>query len=519
MGQCPACHEWNTFVEEPAAASKASGKGTGKPTAGVVQWESLGLAGRSGSASGKQKDGGGDGTPPGWQGRPHGRGKALPLKDITVSDTERLSTGIAELDRVLGGGLVQGSLILVGGDPGIGKSTLLLQVCRNLTAGMEAQAASGEPSPHFAAGQQGTEGGNSIHQEPVRVLYVSGEESQQQIKLRANRMGAFGDSLLLLCETNLTDVQEAIVRLAPQVVIIDSIQTMYNETVTSAPGSVSQVRETTGVLLQLAKGLGVTIFIVGHVTKEGAVAGPRVLEHMVDTVLYFEGDRHASYRILHGVKNRFGSTDEIGVFEMKEDGLREVPNPSEFMLEGRPEGASGSVVACSMEGTRPILIEVQALTARSNLAYPRRTTDGADNNRVNLLLAVLERRLGLRLSDMDVYVNIAGGVRLREPAVDLGIVIAVISSFKDIVIDEKTLVFGEVGLSGEIRSVSQAPLRVKEAQKLGFTTVILPQACVKSVGKAKGVSLVGVRNVRDLIGALQPKALQQRRGDEYVIND
>ena len=351
------------------------------------------------------------------------------------------------------------------------------------------------------------------------MLYVSGEESQQQIKLRANRMGAFGDSLLLLCETNLADVQEAIVRLAPQVVIIDSIQTMYNETVTSAPGSVSQVRETTGVLLQLAKGLGVTIFIVGHVTKEGAVAGPRVLEHMVDTVLYFEGDRHASYRILHGVKNRFGSTDEIGVFEMKEDGLREVPNPSEFMLEGRPEGASGSVVACSMEGTRPILIEVQALTARSNLAYPRRTTDGADNNRVNLLLAVLERRLGLRLSDMDVYVNIAGGVRLREPAVDLGIVIAVISSFKDIVIDEKTLVFGEVGLSGEIRSVSQAPLRVKEAQKLGFTTVILPQACVKSVGKAKGVSLVGVRNVRDLIGALQPKALQQRRGDEYVIND
>ena len=519
MGQCPACHEWNTFVEEPTAASKASGKGTGKPTAGVVQWEKLGLAGKSGLASGKQKADGGDGTLTGWQGGQHGRGKALPLKDITVSDADRLSTGIAELDRVLGGGLVQGSLVLVGGDPGIGKSTLLLQVCRNLTAGMEAQAASGEPSPHFAAGQQGTEGGNSIRQEPVRVLYVSGEESQQQIKLRANRMGVFGDSLLLLCETNLADVQEAIVRLAPQVVIIDSIQTMYNETVTSAPGSVSQVRETTGVLLQLAKGLGVTIFIVGHVTKEGAVAGPRVLEHMVDTVLYFEGDRHASYRILHGVKNRFGSTDEIGVFEMKEDGLREVPNPSEFMLEGRPEGASGSVVACSMEGTRPILIEVQALTARSNLAYPRRTTDGADNNRVNLLLAVLERRLGLRLSDMDVYVNIAGGVRLREPAVDLGIVIAVISSFKDIVIDEKTLVFGEVGLSGEIRSVSQAPLRVKEAQKLGFTTVILPQACVKSVGKAKGVSLVGVRNVRDLIGALQPKALQQRRGDEYVIND
>ena len=390
-----------------------------------------------------------------------------------------MSTGIAEMDRVLGGGLVQGSLVLVGGDPGIGKSTLLLQVCRNLTAPTDASKT-----------------------EAVRVLYVSGEESQQQIKMRANRMGAFGDSLLILCETNLTDVQEAIVRTRPTVVVIDSIQTMYNENVSSAPGSVSQVRETTGLLLQLAKGLGVTIFIVGHVTKEGAVAGPRVLEHMVDTVLYFEGDRHASYRILHGVKNRFGSTDEIGVFEMKQDGLREVPNPSEFMLDGRPTGSSGSVVACSVEGTRPILIEVQALTARSNLAYPRRTTEGADNNRVNLLLAILERRLGLRLSDMDVYVNIAGGVRLREPAVDLGIVVAVISSFKDIVIDEKTLVFGEVGLSGEIRSVPQAPLRVKEAQKLGFSRVILPQASIRSVQKAEGVQLVGVRNVRELINVL-----------------
>ena len=294
-------------------------------------------------------------------------------------------------------------------------------------------------------------------------------------------------------------MQEAILSLKPEVVIIDSIQTMYSESVSSAPGSVSQVRETTGVLLQLAKGLGVTIFIVGHVTKEGAVAGPRVLEHMVDTVLYFEGDRHASYRILHGVKNRFGSTDEIGVFEMKQDGLREVANPSEFMLDGRPEGTSGSVVACSLEGTRPILIEIQALTATSNLAYPRRTADGADLNRVNLLLAVLERRLGMRLSQMDVYVNIAGGVRLREPAVDLGIILAIISSFKDIVIDEKTLVFGEVGLSGEVRSVSQAPLRVREAQKLGFERVILPRACLKAVSDIKGVQLVGVSNVRELM--------------------
>ncbi len=468
MGQCPACHEWNTFAEESVTAAKAAGKGSGKPTAGVVQWDSLQMEAEGLAAHGQMAG----------KGKRKGQ-RALPLKEISISDTGRMSTGIAEMDRVLGGGLVQGSLVLVGGDPGIGKSTLLLQVCRNLTA---------------PAGASKTEA--------VRVLYVSGEESQQQIKMRANRMGAFGDSLLILCETNLTDVQEAIVRTRPTVVVIDSIQTMYNENVSSAPGSVSQVRETTGLLLQLAKGLGVTIFIVGHVTKEGAVAGPRVLEHMVDTVLYFEGDRHASYRILHGVKNRFGSTDEIGVFEMKQDGLREVPNPSEFMLDGRPTGSSGSVVACSVEGTRPILIEVQALTARSNLAYPRRTTEGADNNRVNLLLAILERRLGLRLSDMDVYVNIAGGVRLREPAVDLGIVVAVISSFKDIVIDEKTLVFGEVGLSGEIRSVPQAPLRVKEAQKLGFSRVILPQASIRSVQKAEGVQLVGVRNVRELINVL-----------------
>ncbi len=468
MGQCPACHEWNTFAEESVTAAKAAGKGSGKPTAGVVQWDSLQMEAEGLAAHGQTAG----------KGKRKGQ-RALPLKEISISDTGRMSTGIAEMDRVLGGGLVQGSLVLVGGDPGIGKSTLLLQVCRNLTAPADASKT-----------------------EAVRVLYVSGEESQQQIKMRANRMGAFGDSLLILCETNLTDVQEAIVRTRPTVVVIDSIQTMYNENVSSAPGSVSQVRETTGLLLQLAKGLGVTIFIVGHVTKEGAVAGPRVLEHMVDTVLYFEGDRHASYRILHGVKNRFGSTDEIGVFEMKQDGLREVPNPSEFMLDGRPTGSSGSVVACSVEGTRPILIEVQALTARSNLAYPRRTTEGADNNRVNLLLAILERRLGLRLSDMDVYVNIAGGVRLREPAVDLGIVVAVISSFKDIVIDEKTLVFGEVGLSGEIRSVPQAPLRVKEAQKLGFSRVILPQASIRSVQKAEGVQLVGVRNVRELINVL-----------------
>ena len=488
MGQCPACREWNTFVEEPTAVSSSAKNGS-KPTAGVVRWGSLGLDAKDGSAG------------PGKAGKGRNK-KALPLKDIDVSDADRMSTGIAEMDRVLGGGIVQGSLILVGGDPGIGKSTLLLQVCRNLT---NREPAKQKPAEQKAAAQKPAEElqqGADRKQGGIKVLYVSGEESQQQIKLRANRMGAFGDSLLLLCETNLGEVQEAIVSLQPQVVIIDSIQTMYSEAVSSAPGSVSQVRETTGVLLQLAKGLGVTIFIVGHVTKEGAVAGPRVLEHMVDTVLYFEGDRHASYRILHGVKNRFGSTEAIGVFEMKQDGLREVPNPSEFMLDGKPEGTSGSVVACSLEGTRPILIEIQALTASSNLAYPRRTADGADLNRVNLLLAVLERRLGMRLSQMDVYVNIAGGVRLREPAVDLGIIIAVISSFKDIVIDDKTLVFGEVGLSGEIRSVSQAPLRVREAVKLGFEKVILPKACMKAAGDIKGVQLIGVSNVRELISIL-----------------
>ena len=493
MGQCPACREWNTFVEEPAAAS-SSGKSASKPTAGVVQWGSLGVSKKNPSSEGNEGQAG--------RGSRGSRGRALALKDISVSDAQRMSTGIAEMDRVLGGGIVPGSLILVGGDPGIGKSTLLLQVCRNLTNRKRASQKLSEQNTEEKKPAEEQQEGSDGNEDGIKVLYVSGEESQQQIKLRANRMGAFGDSLLLLCETNLGDVQEAIVSLQPQVVIIDSIQTMYSESVSSAPGSVSQVRETTGVLLQLAKGLGVTIFIVGHVTKEGAVAGPRVLEHMVDTVLYFEGDRHASYRILHGVKNRFGSTDEIGVFEMKQDGLREVPNPSEFMLDGKPEGTSGSVVACSLEGTRPILIEIQALTAHSNLAYPRRTADGADLNRVNLLLAVLERRLGMHLSQMDVYVNIAGGVRLREPAVDLGIILAVISSYKDIVIDDKTLVFGEVGLSGEIRSVSQAPLRVREAQKLGFEKVILPKACMKAAGEVTGVQLIGVSNVRELIGLL-----------------
>lgn len=427
LGQCPACKEWNTFVEEKVIASSAS--------ANV---------------------------------RTEREVKIVALSEVSADDHTRIETGMAELDRVLGGGIVPGSLVLVGGDPGIGKSTILLQVCQRL-----AQERS--------------------------VLYISGEESLSQIKLRANRMGEFKENLKLLCETNLGTIRNVIENRRPELVVIDSIQTMYSEEVSSAPGSVSQVRESTNVFMQLAKGLGITIFIVGHVTKEGTVAGPRVLEHMVDTVLYFEGDRHASYRILRAVKNRFGSTNEIGVFEMRESGLAEVENPSEYMLNGRPKEASGSVVACSMEGTRPILLEIQALVCHSTLAVPRRTAAGMDYNRVNLLLAVLEKRLNLRLSNSDVYVNIAGGIRISEPAVDLGVVLAVISSYKDRAIDEKVLAFGEVGLSGEVRAVSQAGQRVQEAKKLGFTTIILPQVCREQIKEVEGVRLCGVRTVADAV--------------------
>ncbi len=433
MGQCPGCKEWNTFVEEVVE----------KKTAGKLK----------SVAGGNQEL------------------KSYKLSEIDMQEKERMKTRFPELDRVLGGGVVQGSMILVGGDPGIGKSTLLLQVCRNLS-------------------------------DTMSVLYVSGEESLQQIKMRAERIGTFSDNLQLLCETNLVRVEQVIERQKPGVVIIDSIQTMYNEEVSSAPGSVSQVRESTGRLMQIAKGMGITVFIVGHVTKEGVVAGPRVLEHMVDTVLYFEGDRHASYRILRGVKNRFGSTNEIGVFEMCEEGLREVENPSEFMLNGKPEGASGSVVACSMEGTRPVLLEVQALVCHSSFGIPRRTAAGTDLNRVNLLMAVLEKRAGLSLSNCDAYVNIAGGIRMSEPAIDLGIVMALASSFKDKAIDENTICFGEVGLSGEVRAVNMAQQRVAEARKLGFETCILPKVCVSGLTDTKGIKIIGVENIQEAINRM-----------------
>jgi len=315
-------------------------------------------------------------------------------------------------------------------------------------------------------------------------------------------MGEFCENLKLLCETNLDTVRGVIENKRPDLVIIDSIQTMYSEEVSSAPGSVSQVRESTNVFLQLAKGLGITIFIVGHVTKEGTVAGPRVLEHMVDTVLYFEGDRHASYRILRGVKNRFGSTNEIGVFEMRASGLVEVENPSEYMLSGKPENASGSVVACSMEGTRPLLIEIQALVCETNFGMPRRTATGTDYNRVNLLMAVLEKRIGLHMSNCDAYVNIAGGIRMNEPAIDLGIVLAIVSSYKNRPLDEKMIVFGEVGLSGEVRAVSMPKQRVLEAKKLGFEACVLPQVSLAQVDDVKGIKLIGVKNVGDAMGLI-----------------
>ena len=331
------------------------------------------------------------------------------------------------------------------------------------------------------------------------MLYISGEESLKQIKMRAERIGSFNDNLLLLCETNLSLIEDTIRSRKPQIVIIDSIQTMYSEDVSAAPGSVSQVRESTALFLQLAKGLGVSIFIVGHVTKEGTVAGPRVLEHMVDTVLYFEGDRYASYRILRSVKNRFGSTNEIGVFEMREEGLTEVRNPSEYMLSGRPKDACGCVVACTVEGTRPLMVEMQALVCHSNFGIPRRQATGVDFNRVNLLMAVLEKRLGLQMSGCDAYVNLAGGIRIQEPAVDLGMVMAIVSSFKNRPVDESTVVFGEVGLSGEVRAVSLAEQRLQEAVKLGFTTCVMPKANADMLKNTKSIKVIGVSNVQEAI--------------------
>ena len=431
LGQCPACKSWNTFVEEKQSVTK---KGGAKP--------------RRASAS------------------------PMNMSEVSIKSEERIPTGIGELDRVLGGGIVTGSLSLVGGDPGIGKSTLLLQVCRNLV--------------------------NATR----KVLYVSGEESAHQIKMRAERIGAFEDELLLFCETILEEILEGIRKVRPEFVVIDSIQTMFSEELTAAAGSVSQVREVTAQMMRIAKEENIAVFIVGHVTKEGVVAGPRTLEHMVDTVLYFEGEREAAYRILRGVKNRFGSTNEIGVFEMCADGLTEVENPSKMMLNGRPVDASGSVVVCSLEGTRPILIEIQALISPTSFQMPRRTAVGIDYNRVNLLMAVLEKRVGLQLGGCDAYVNLAGGMRLGEPAIDLGIILAIASSYKNIPLPEDTIIFGEVGLVGEVRRVSQGDQRIKEAEKLGFKTCILPKANVDSLKIRTNMRLLGVANVREALDCI-----------------
>ncbi len=437
-GKCPACGAWNSLVEEVVD------KSTVKTRAKVADV------------------------------------KPTKLINVEASNEHRVSTSIEEFDRVLGGGIVPGSMILVGGDPGIGKSTLLLQTCQKLC------------------------------QSNVEVMYVSGEESLQQIKIRADRIGQFNDKLDLLCETNLDTIKAVVEREKPNILIIDSIQTMYNEAVGSAPGSVSQVRESTSVLMEIAKVQGIAVFIVGHVTKEGTVAGPRVLEHMVDTVLYFEGDRHASYRILRGVKNRFGSTNEIGVFEMRDAGLAEVKNPSAVMLDGRPENATGSIVTCSMEGTRPILVEIQSLVSKTAFEIPRRMATGCDYNRVNLLVAVLERMrdakanrsCGIFLGRSDIYVNIAGGIRINEPAIDLATALAIYSSEKDIPVDAGTIVFGEIGLSGEVRSVSMAEQRVNEAKKLGFKKAIIPSSNLSSVSNIKGINIVGVANIKEAVDAI-----------------
>lgn len=428
LGQCPGCKSWDTFVEEPVAKKtsssvKAAIKGDVKPSK---------------------------------------------LAEISSDEADRIKTGIGEFDRVLGGGIVIGSLVLVGGDPGIGKSTLLLQMCQHLV------------------------------EKKCDVLYVSGEESLRQVKMRAERLVNYQGDLKLLSETNLDLIEELIRREKPEIVIIDSIQTMFKEEVSSSPGSVSQVREVTSTLMHLAKGLGISIFIVGHVTKEGTVAGPRVLEHMVDTVLYFEGDNQASYRMLRAVKNRFGSTNEIGVFEMRSEGLREVTNPSEFMLNGKPEGAFGSVVTCSIEGTRPILVEVQALVSQTYYNMPRRTAAGTDYNRVNLLLAVIEKRLGFQLSSCDAYINVAGGMMIKEPALDLSIVTAILSSYKSRVLDPSMIFFGEVGLTGEVRGVNQAEQRVAEAVKMGFKVCVLPEVNMKNLENMP-IKLIGIKTIKELM--------------------
>jgi len=429
QGRCTACGAWNTLVEHVE-----------KPVA----------AGRAKSA-------------------PVGISRTPQKLSQIHSDTEiRFSTGMGELDRVLGGGAVAGSLVLVGGAPGIGKSTLLLQICKSLCNGR-------------------------------KVLYVSGEESEKQLKMRAQRIGTEPDDLFVLSETRLSDVLDATESIQPDILIVDSVQTLYREENDSAPGSVSQVKDCTMALMQLSKTDGITVFVVGHINKDGAIAGPKVLEHMVDCVLYFEGDPNSSYRLLRAAKNRFGSTNEIGVFEMADSGLVEVPNPSQMLLEGRPEGASGTCVACVMEGTRPVLAEVQALVSKTSFNVPRRTADGFDFNRAALLLAVAEKRCNMKLSAFDAYINVIGGLRLDEPGADLPVVLAIASSYRDTVISSDLVAIGEVGLTGEIRSVSQMSQRLGEVARLGFKTCIIPRNGSEKLEIPNGLTVYRVRNLQEAI--------------------
>ncbi|MBY6276543.1 DNA repair protein RadA [Symbiobacterium thermophilum] len=428
MGRCPGCGAWNTMVEEPVNPPGGRGLLTSDP---------------------------GTGGPP------------LAIGEVETEDAQRLETGMDELDRVLGGGIVPGSFVLVGGDPGIGKSTLLLQLAAAV------------------ARQHGT------------VLYASGEESARQIRMRADRLGTIHPRLLVLAETNLEAIAHHAAQVAPRLLIVDSIQTVFRPDLPSAPGSVSQVRECAAQLLRVAKGQNLAIFIVGHVTKEGSLAGPRVLEHIVDTVLYFEGDRHASFRILRAVKNRFGSTNEIGIFEMRDAGLAPVGNASQLFLAERPVEVAGSVVMPAMEGTRPLLVEVQALVSASTFVTPRRTAEGIDLNRLQLIIAVLEKRVGLLLGNHDAYVKVAGGVRLAEPAIDLALAVALASSFRDQPPDPRTVVVGEVGLAGEVRAVSRIDQRIREAEKMGFDRMVLPRANLRSLSMKTDVELVGVETVME----------------------
>lgn len=429
MGQCPSCGAWNTMVEH---VEKPNALGRGKPA-------------------------------------PVGVSKvAQRLCDVSTDSEIRFTTGMGELDRVLGGGAVAGSLVLVGGAPGIGKSTLLLQICSSLCR-------------------------------DKKVLYVSGEESERQLKMRAERIAVSPDSLFILSETRLSDVLESTETLYPDVLIIDSIQTLYNEQNESAPGSISQVKDCTMSLMQLSKAQGITVFVVGHINKDGAIAGPKVLEHMVDCVLYFEGDSNSSYRLLRAVKNRFGSTNEIGVFEMVDKGLIEVPNPSQMLLDGRPEGASGTCVACVMEGTRPVLAEVQALVSKTSFQVPRRTADGFDYNRAVLLMAVAEKRANLKLSAFDAYINVIGGLKLDEPGADLPVILAIASSYRDKPVNSKLTAIGEVGLTGEIRSVSHLNQRIAEIARLGFQYCIIPRNNTEKLEIPKDLTIYPVRNLMEAI--------------------